>query len=340
MLQQLARMQQRQRVLIFVLLFVGGLMLIIAVTVFLILWSINTTPRELAVAVVDTITVTEFAQLPDDDAYPARVAVGADGLIYTGSYATGALWIIGSAGQPNEFPDVRDAVGSLTGLDVAADGTLYLLDRLTFNPRSAGGTIWRVSPQGIVTELGGIPDETGFIAPGDLTLDADGNLYVTDRGRREVWRFAGDGSAAALVWTVPGDDERATEVVPTGIAYDASTSTLIVSDSEAGTIFRVNPANGQSSIVYRYPGQTHPPGFDGVTVAPDGTIYAAALGQRSVVQVQNGDIVYLARGFRGGSDVAYHNGRLIVTNFDQRSLVLPGLEPQRPFALDVIELGQ
>ena len=339
MLQQLARMQQRQRALIFVLIFVGGLMLIGAVTVFLILWSINTTPREMAVTAVDTVTVAEFAQLPDDDAYPSRVAVGADGLVYTGSYATGALWTISSAGMADEFPDVREAVGSLTGLDVAPDGTLYLLDRLTFNPRSAGGVIWRVSPAGTISQLGDIPDETGFISPGDLALGADGSLYVTDRGRREVWRFASDGSAAGLVWTVPGDDARGADVVPTGIAYDASTGTLIVTDSEAGTIYRVDPTSGQSNIVYRYMGQSSPPGFDGVTVALDGTIYAAALGQRGVVRVDDGDIVYLARGFRGGSDVAYHNGRLYVTNFDQRSLVLPGLEPQRPFALDVINLG-
>ena len=338
MLQQLGRMQQRQRALIFVLLFVGGLMLIVAVTVFLIMWSLNTTPREMATAAVDTVTVAEFAQLPDDDAYPARVAVGDDGLVYTGSYASGALWTIGSAGTPDEFPDVRESVGSLTGLDVAPDGTLYLLDRLTFNPRSAGGIIWRVSPGGALSQVGTIPDETGFISPGDLALGADGGLYVTDRGRREVWRFAVDGSAAQLVWTVPGDDERAADVVPTGIAYDFSSDTLIVTDSEAGTIYRVDPASGQSSIVYRYTGQSNPPGFDGVTVAPDGTIYAAALAQRGVVRVDDGDIVYLALGFRGGSDVAYHDGRLIVTNFDQRSLVLPGLDPQLPFALDVIEL--
>jgi DNA-binding beta-propeller fold protein YncE len=336
MMQRIQMMSRGQRVVIFVLILGGGLMLLCALTLFLVLQAVNLAPREQAAARLEGAAVREFVTLPDDDAYPAAVAVGTDGTVYTGSYASGAIWAIDPGGNLRELAGTREAIGSLRGLVAGLDGTLYALDGLDADPRMSGGTIWRVEPDSRVIAFGQVRDETGFVAPHDIAADPDGVVYAVDRGRREVWRFDNSGTGA-LLWRVPATDERAADVIPTGIAYDPATETLIITDSITDTIYRVARDGSSTEILYRHRGEGSP-GFDGVTVAPDGTIYAAAFGARAVVELRDDQFVILASGFRGSSDVAYHAGRLYVTNFDQRALVLPGVQPALPFALDVIDL--
>ena len=97
--------------------------------------------------------------------------------------------------------------------------------------------------------------------------------------------------------------------------------------------------DGTTEVVYHHGDRANPPGFNGVTVAPDGTIYVAVLGQNGVATVDDGKLDYIAGLFRGSSDVAYAEpNRLYVSNFDQTSIVVPVVRPQLPFALDVIEL--
>lgn len=327
------------------MLMVGGVLLLGALAVFLILLSINSTPRVLAVALQDGLTVQQFAPLPGEDAYPPAVAVAPDGTVYTGSYATGTLWAITPDGEVTEVPGSNDALASITGLDVAPDGALLILTRATSDPRAAGGAIWRLTPDGTLAEFAQINDSDtesenqGFIAPDDITADSAGRIYATDRGRRAVWRWEADGSGG-VQWWQPDEDN----VIPTGLAYDPLNNAIIVTDLAQHSIYRVSVDSGTGDLIYRYSSGTTPPGFDGVTVAPDGTIYAAALEQNGIVTLREGDtfdtseIVYIAGNFRGSSDVAIapDGTRLYVTNFDSASLVAPGVRPQLPFALDVI----
>lgn len=337
MMQRIQMMSRGQRVLLFILIFGGGLMLICALTLMLALQAINTAPREQAFAQAEGVTVREFAVLPDDDAYPGTVAVGPDGDVYTGSYDTGALWRINAAGLAEELTGARESIGSLRALAFAPDGTLYLLDGMDSNPRAAGGMIWHLPPGGALREFGTISGEPGFVAPHDLTTDADGNVYVSDRGRREVWRFASDG-VGSLWWNLPAAEGQP-EATPSGLAYDPVTDSIIITDLETDIVYRVSLDGTSTDVIYRHEDGRIVPGLDGVTVAPDGTIYMAAFADRSVVVLQNGELIPLAGNFRGSSAVAYHDGGLYVNNFDQRSLILPGIQPQLPFALDRVELN-
>jgi sugar lactone lactonase YvrE len=329
MLGRIQQLGQGQRILIFVMLMVGGILLIAAITVFLILISINSTPRQQAVPLLDTVTVQQFAALPGEDAYPPAVAVAPDGTVYTGSYATGTLWAITADGTVREVPGSNDALASVTGLDVALDGTLYVLTRASSDPRAAGGAVWRLSPAGELSEFASVPD--GFIAPDDVTVDSEGRVYASDRGRREIWRWNADGSGGTAWW------QPEEGVYPTGLAYDPANNAIIVTDFQQNTIHRIPVESGRAELIYRYPEATNLPSFDGVTVAPDGTLYVAALDQNGIVTFQEGEMVYIAGNFRGASDVAIApDGRLYVTNFDSPSLVAPGIRPQLPFALDVV----
>ena len=80
-------------------------------------------------------------------------------------------------------------------------------------------------------------------------------------------------------------------------------------------------------------------GFDGITVAPNGDVYLALLAWNRAARLQDGELLMLARDFRGASDVAFdaERDRLYVTNWNQFSLGF-GTRPQLPFAIDVIEL--
>jgi sugar lactone lactonase YvrE len=345
MLRRIQSLPRGQRLLIYVLIFGGGVALMCAITFYIILLTINASPRVMAQALEAGITVREFAQLPGDDAYPASVTVDAVGTIYTASYMTGAVWLITPAGEISELPGTRDQFGAVAALAAGADGSLYVLDRLDADYRAAGGTIWRIAPGGEIAEFGTIDDATGFISADDIAVDAEGFVYVSDRGRRQVWRFDTAGSGAPW-WTIDLDAGGTLEnesYDPLGLAYDPSTASILIAVSELNRVYRVSLDGETSEVIYQLPEGEDSLILYGITAAPDGTVYAASYRSGSANGIVRIDgptqATYIANNFRGSSDVAYGNGRLYVTNFDSTGLVLPGVDPKLPFALDVIELG-
>jgi sugar lactone lactonase YvrE len=322
---------------VFISIFGGGLLLIVALTLLLVVGTLNSGERTQPVSLDAGISVAEFVVLPDDDAYPAAVAVAPDGTVYTGSYVTGALWAITPAGDVTEVPGTRDAIGAVSGLAAASDGAVYIVDQADADPRSSGGDIKRLLPDGTITIFATIDDERGFIAPDDVALDAAGNVYVSDRGRDEVWRFAPDGDGA--VWWTPPILANIEQYEPTGLAYDPAHEALLVTDGLNDVIYRVALADATTEILYSHDQRPNAPGFDGLTLGADGAIYVAALGQKGVARLdENGILAYVAGLFRGASDVDFSApDRLYVTNFDSYALVVSFAQPSLPFTLSMIE---
>jgi sugar lactone lactonase YvrE len=340
-MQNFRRLPVAQRRIVFILVFVGILMGLVLLTLLLAGQALNSGERVVSQALVPEVTVRQFAALPDDDAYPAAVAVAPDGTVYTGSYASGAVWAIDPDGNVRELPGAREAIGAVTGLAVAPDGSILVVDQEDTDPRSAGGSVQRIAADGSVSLFATISDERGFVAPNDIVIDGSGAIYVSDPGRNEIWRFSDEaGSVTGDVWWVPPAPAEGTTNSITGLAYDPTRDAIVVTDPEANKVYRIAIADGSVETVYQHGSRANPPGFDGATVAPDGTLYVAALGQNGIAIVNNGDLDYIAGLFRGASDVEYAApNRLYVTNFDQTSIVVPIVEPQLPFALDVIELN-
>jgi sugar lactone lactonase YvrE len=123
----------------------------------------------------------------------------------------GNLWVSELPGRVQR----RDAgSGALTtytgfnqphGLDVAADGTLYVCD--TFNNR-----VQRISPGGEVTTLA-----SGLNLPVDLDIGPDGSVYVADFGGSRVLRISPGGQVTQVSPDVRGTNSVA--VAPDGTIY-------------------------------------------------------------------------------------------------------------------------
>lgn len=315
-----------------------GAVVIIAVT----WWVVGSAPRSLAVAARDGVAVSEFTTLPDDDAYPAALAIAADGTVYTGSYATGALWSISADGGLSEIADSRERIGSVTGLDAGPDGALYILDRISAL-ESKGAVIWRYQA-GELTSFVQIPSEpsVGVLLPDDIAVDSAGQVYISDRAPPRVWRYSSDGRNLGVFWRPSTELDAA----PTGLAYDAGRDAMLVSDSAQDAVYRV-PANASDLAEAIDATETlfndearQGYGFDGIDVTPAGEIYLALLAWNRAARLDNSELQILARDFRGASDLVYDfaRKRLIVTNWNQFSLGF-GTRPQLPFALDAVELS-
>src|SRR5262245_35106218 len=129
-MRNLQRLNPVQRWLVFILLIGGGLLFIVAVAALLILLSLNTVARSQATAMTADGTVRQLAALPDEDAYPGSVTVGADGTVYTASFVGGAVWKIDAQGQVTELPGTRNTIGTVSGLQAGPDGSIYVVDQL------------------------------------------------------------------------------------------------------------------------------------------------------------------------------------------------------------------
>jgi len=332
----------RFRAILFLVLtlLVGVLVIILATW-----WVIGSAPRSVAVAVDENVTVSEYITLPDDDSYPAALAIADDGTLYTGSYASGALWQITSDGVISEIDDVRDRVGSISGLDVAPDGTLYILDRIV--PLDAeGAIIWQYA-DGELSSVVEIPnDETvGIMLPDDIVVDGNGIIYVTDRDPARVWRYSPAGENLGVWWTPPPATGELAGA-PTGLAYDSENDLIYITDSNRDRIHTVPAnsvdlaeANAHSQTIYSDNNNSEY-GLDGIYVTASGDIYVALLNWNRVARLDSNGLTMLARDFRGASDVVYDPAQdaLFVTNWNQFSLGF-GTSPQLPFALDKVDLS-
>ncbi|MBE2183352.1 MAG: hypothetical protein IAE89_07990 [Anaerolineae bacterium] len=342
-MQSLNRLPLGQRRFVFLMIFIGGLLIIGAIALALVAGSLNS-GRSLPVALVPEVRVGVLAELPDPDSFPAAVAVADDGIVYTGSFASGAVWVIQPNGNTAEISGARALIGSVSALEPLNDDTLLIVDAGDTDPRTSGGGLWRLTLAGDLTNAGEPTDGEGFIAPNDITLDTRGNFYVSDSGRNQILRFRlpeSDTIPSGEVWWSPPSPPEGTSSAIVGLAYDALNDAIIATDPETNTIYRISVEDGSTTVIFQYPesGIT-PPGFDGAVVLPDGTLYVAALGQNGIarVDIENNALDYIAGLFRGSSDVDYDaaSNRLIVPNFDQSGLVLPLTSPSLPFTIDYV----
>jgi sugar lactone lactonase YvrE len=329
---------RRRRLFFLISFFVVTFSAICVVTVLLVRDAILGDRRE-PVAVLTGARVFTLAELPGERAYPEALTVGPDNAIYVGSFCTGDIWRVTPTGERTLYFDGDDGIGAASGLAFAPDGSLYVADRGDCDPRSGTASIKRILPDASAAERVGDIDSEDI--PNALAFDAEGILYLTDTQHGNV-RYLTEAGQFDTWWALPdvdGEDAR-----PTGLAYDPATDSLLVADTQSGTIYRVgfdvNRQATQEEVLYRQGTRD----LDGLTVDPAGRIYVTLFNLHKVALFQEGfGLTILAEDFREPSDVAYLDGVIYVTNFDSVSLapiISWIIDPSLPFTVDAIELPE
>lgn len=211
--------------------------------------------------------------------------VSPEGVVSTLAGSPGVAGSMNGPAATASFNDPR-------GVTVDADGNVFVAD-------TGNSVLRKITPAGVVSTLAGVVGEYGstdgpasmarFQSPIGLTIDAMGNLIVSDGGNEILRKITSTGQVSTIAgvpWnhgSVDGPSETAKFHLPTGLAVDL-TGNVYVCDSFNHTI-RVIKTSGMVSTLAGSPeqqGTTEGTGEQarfanpsGLTVDPAGNIYVA-----------------------------------------------------------------
>jgi gliding motility-associated-like protein len=255
--------------------------------------------------------------------YPTGLALDAAGNIYVANYDNNVVSKITPDGVISTFAGSgasgnANGTGTAatfkrpTGVAVDAAGNVYVTD-------GNNNRIRKITPAGVVSNFAGSGTQgsangtataASFYAPAGITIDAGGNLYVTDNNNLirkitpagQVSTLAGSGSAGSA----NGQGSAASFNGPGGIAIDAA-GNLYVTDSGNNLVRKITPAGmvttlAGSGVAGNSDGSGAAASFDhpaGIAVGSDGNLYVADAWNRRVRKITPEGIVstFVGSGF-------------------------------------------
>jgi sugar lactone lactonase YvrE len=208
----------------------------------------------------------------------------------TGSLAEGSIFAIGRDGSVTPF--ITDAsLKSSVGIeaDEARDRLLVAnSDSAVFQPGNVGQA--KLGAYSLTTgerlamvDLGaviGTPRDPPAYFANDVTVDADGNAYLTDTMTSAIYKVTPDYQASVLHrFTALADGAQLN-----GIEYHPNGYLLVAAGA---LLFKVPLANpdGATQVNVAQP----VPGQDGIVWAADGTLAAVSNSEQQVVKLKSGD---------------------------------------------------
>lgn len=244
-----------------------------------------------------------------DENNPTIRKVTPDGVVTTVAGAPGSF---GNSDGPLFAARFSDP----TGLAIAADGTIYVVE-------IGNHTLRKITPAGIVSTLAGAASPAGsadgtgnaatFSGPLGMASDASGNVFVADYYNHTIRKIT---PAAAVVTTVAGipgvsgsaDGVNATFTNPAGVTIDGS-GNVYVSDNFGHTIRRVS-AGGVTTIAGRPGINGNDDGIGsaarfnfpaGLAIDGDGSIYVADQTNCTIRKITPAGLVGMVTTFAGGT---------------------------------------
>jgi RHS repeat-associated protein len=235
----------------------------------------------------------------------------------------------------------RAGLSAPEGMVKLPDGALLVAD-------SSAHVIRKVVPGGAATVFAGAPNEPGdadgpadearFEHPADVAVAPDGTVYVADQGNHRVRRIV-DGRVETIAGTgdpgYAGDDGPALEAEldePTSVAVDRFGAVLV--SERANHVVRRIGTDGRITTLAGtgFPGDGEDPGRlaartrlrspRGVTVAPDGGVLIADVGNHRIRRVDpDGTIATIAG--NGVAAFSGDGGPATAAGLDTPSAVVP-----------------
>ena len=210
----------------------------------------------------------KFTLVADADAsYLWALRTDAAGNLYAGGGSPAKVFRFDGTGKPKTVFESTDALAQCLAFD--AKGTLYV------------GT----SPDGKVYKVGANGEKTVFFEPKtkyiwDLAFGADGTLYVATGDKGQIYAVSPDGKGELYY----GSDEAHIKM----LAFDPK-GNLLAGTEPNGRVLRITPATEKSTKKKSEPGgvqgfviyETAKREVTSLAVAADGTLYVAAIGEKT-----------------------------------------------------------
>jgi sugar lactone lactonase YvrE len=182
------------------------------------------------------------------------------------------------------------------GVKVGPDGCVY--NASTSLSETPGAYVWKLCTDSV--EVFAELDQTG--APNDLAFDDTGRLFVTDPLLGEIWQVDPAGNASVFVQHpllsgTPDDPALLfRQVGVNGIAFDAHARHLYVSNTDQGSILRIDLA-AATPLPVVFAADARLRGADGIAFDQSGELYVAVNKSDSLAAVdKHGHVRVLASG--------------------------------------------
>lgn len=220
--------------------------------------------------------------------YPYGVSVDSSGVFYVADTGNSTICKVTAAGVVTTLAGTVGASGSADGTGPAARfsfpqavvadsaGYLYVAD-------TGNSTIRRITPAGEVTTMAGLAGSTGssdgsgsaarFDRPASLAIDADGNLFVADRGTHVIRKI----TPAGVVTTVAGSPDRPGSTDGIGWLARFSSPSAIALDA-AGNLYVASGSTIRKGVAASAPVFTTHPLSQSVSAGSSVTLSGTAIG--------------------------------------------------------------
>lgn len=315
-----------------ILYFLGFAVVIIAivgVTIYLVLGDLNSqfATRHDSKPAADGVQISVYLSFDQDRVFPFSMVQRPDGALLVSQFGTGSVVQIDSSGTATPLAKLAGGVGALA---VSPDGTLYAIAYSTTD-RNAAGSVVEINADGTSVALEALPNGPGTLPLlAQLSLDPDGNLYVSDPSHGQVWRYRAPELKPELWWAAQGTGSRKPQ--PVALSYDAGRARMLVSDVSNGTLYAVPLSGGTPDVVLRQSGLD----IFAVTVDAQNRVFVAMWkndnGSLHLLR-DDGSLLKLADDLRGPSSILVQGDSAYVVNSDIFGVLESGAGLLRPRAL-------